>query len=168
MWWPFAIGWLGTAIGVFLSYLSAGLIAAGLTYSGAIDAEQDSSLVGAAVFLLGTALTVVSYFVAFAPYRAAAMNQIASQITIDGARFKLRAKTLSLLFYEMLGWIFLIFSLGLLAPVAGFLQVRYILNRLELIDMARFAEIGQSVLRDSDAGESLGDAFDLDMGVGVI
>jgi uncharacterized membrane protein YjgN (DUF898 family) len=96
------------------------------------------------------------------------MNQIAAQIVIDGARFKLRAKTLSLLFYETLGWIFLIFSLGLLAPVAGFLQVRYILNRLELIETPRFAEIGQSVLRDSDAGESLGDAFDLDMGVGVI
>ncbi|MBX3428724.1 MAG: DUF898 family protein [Hyphomonadaceae bacterium] len=168
MWWPFAFGWIGTAIGFFASYLSAGILAAVLTTSGMIDAAPNSSIVSAGVFLLGTALTVISYFIAFAPYRAAAMNRIAAQIVLDGARFKLRAKTLSLLFYQSLGWIFLIFSLGLLSPVAGFLQVRYVLNRLELIDTPRFAEIGQSVLADSDAGESLGDAFDLDMGVGVI
>jgi hypothetical protein len=56
----------------------------------------------------------------------------------------------------------------LLAPIAGFLQVRYVLNRLELIDSPKFATIGQSVLAETRVGESLGDAFDLDMGVGVI
>ncbi len=168
MWWPFAFGWVGTAIGVFVSFLTAGIVVAALNSSEMISIEENSSFAGAIVFLLGLALSVISYFIAFAPYRAAAMNQIASQIVLDGARFKLRAKTLSLLFYETLGWIFLIFSLGLLSPVAGFLQVRYILNRLELIELPRFAEIGQSVLADSDSGESLGDAFDLDMGVGVI
>ncbi|MEQ1817295.1 MAG: DUF898 family protein [Terricaulis sp.] len=169
MWWPFAMGWIGTAIGGFMSYVFATVgVAAVLSATQTTEVGPESSAVAAGVFVLGTVLAIISYFVAFAPYRAAAMNQIAAQIVIDGARFKLRAKTLSLLFYETLGWIFLIFSLGLLSPVAGFLQVRYVLNRLELIETPRFAEIGQSVLRDSDAGESLGDAFDLDMGVGVI
>ena len=96
------------------------------------------------------------------------MNRIASLITLDGARFQLRAKTFSLLFIQLAGWIITIFSLGLLAPVAGFLQVRYILNRLEIIGTPRFAEIGQAVAEGPRSGESLGDAFDLDMGVGII
>lgn len=169
MWLPFAIGWIGTLIGSFLSFVIAGAVIAGLSAAGVIDMSVGPNMmVGLLATVLAGVFTAIAYFVSFAPYRAAAMNRIAAQITIDGARFRLRAKTLSLLFYETLGWIFLIFSIGLLTPVAGFLQVRYILNRLELIATPRFAEIGQSVLAESDAGESLGDAFDLDMGVGVI
>jgi len=66
------------------------------------------------------------------------------------------------------GWLITIFSVGLLAPVAGFLQVRYVLSRLEIIGTPRFAEIGQPVIEGPNSGESFGDAFDLDMGVGVI
>jgi uncharacterized membrane protein YjgN (DUF898 family) len=168
MWWPFAIGWIGTVIGGVLSFVFAGVVLAALSTTGVLDVEQGTMLIGFLAIVLAGTFTAVSYFVSFAPYRAAAMNRIAAHLMIDGAKFRLRAKTLSLLFYETLGWLFLIFSLGLLTPVAGFLQVRYILNRLELLDMPRFAEIGQSVLRDSESGESLGDAFDLDMGVGVI
>ncbi|MBL8547425.1 MAG: DUF898 family protein [Hyphomonadaceae bacterium] len=168
MWWPFAIGWIGTLIGSIVSFGVTGFILSALTTAGIITLGADGMMFSLVATLLAAALTAISYFIAFAPYRAAAMNRIAAQITIDGARFHLRAKTLSLLFYETLGWIFLIFSLGLLTPVAGFLQVRYLLNRLDLIETPRFADIGQSVLADTDAGESLGDAFDLDMGVGVI
>ncbi len=168
MWWPFAMGWFGTALGGVLSFIFAGAILAGLTMAGVINVEDGGMMVGFLAMVLAGAFTAIAYFISFAPYRAAAMNRIAAQITIDGARFRLKAKTLSLLAFETLGWLFLISSLGLLTPVAGFLQVRYILNRLELIEAPRFAEIGQSVLADSDAGESLGDAFDLDMGVGVI
>jgi uncharacterized membrane protein YjgN (DUF898 family) len=56
------------------------------------------------------------------------MNRIASLLAIDGARFRLRARTFSLLFVSLAGWVLIIGSLGLLAPVAGFLQVRYILK----------------------------------------
>ena len=104
----------------------------------------------------------------WAPYNAAAMNRIASLISLDGARFKLKAKTFSLFCVTLAGWIIIIFSLGLLAPLAGLLQVRYVLNRLEIIGTPRFAEIGQSIVAAPEAGESLGDAFDLDMGVGMI
>jgi uncharacterized membrane protein YjgN (DUF898 family) len=104
----------------------------------------------------------------WAPYNAASMNRIASLISIDGARFRLKAKTFSLFFVTLAGWLICIFSLWLLAPVAGFLQVRYVMNRLEIVGVPRFAEIGQPVIEGPRAGESLGDAFDLDMGVGVI
>jgi uncharacterized membrane protein YjgN (DUF898 family) len=120
---------------------------------------------------MGFSIIVLSVLLAYsfwAPYRAAAMNRFASLISLDGARFKLKAKTFSLLFISLAGWIITIGSIGLLAPVAGFLQVRYVLNRLEIIGQPKFAEIGQSVVEGPRSGESLGDAFDLDMGVGII
>jgi uncharacterized membrane protein YjgN (DUF898 family) len=117
----------------------------------------------------GVVILVLLLMVFFwAPYNAAAMNRIASLISLDGARFHLKAKTFSLFFVQLAGWIITILSLGLLAPIAGFLQVRYIINRLEIIGAPRFAEIGQAIVEGPKTGESLGDAFDLDMGVGVI
>lgn len=169
MWWAFAFGWVTFGVILIAAPIGATMLQAYLmttVLSGGSPEDYSSAYaLLAVVVLLSWGL---GWLICWAPYNAAAMNRIASLIVIDGARFKLRAKTLSLFGVTLLGWIFVIFSLGLLAPVAGFLQVRYILNRLELVDTPRFAEIGQSVLADSDAGESLGDAFDLDMGVGVI
>lgn len=168
MWWPFAFGWVGFAVVAFGAPFLAGFLS---TYYGPVLAEgagEYSPYIPAFVGLAVVVIYAFGWLFFWAPYNAAAMNRIASLLTIDGARFKLRAKTLSLLGVTLLGWIFIIFSLGLLAPVAGFLQVRYVLNRLEMIDTPRFAEIGQSVISEPRAGESLGDAFDLDMGVGVI
>lgn len=104
----------------------------------------------------------------WAPYNAAALNRVASLISLDGARFKLKAKTFSLFLITLAGLFITVLSLGLLAPLAGFLQVRYLLCRLEMVGTPRFAEIGQSLVDAPRAGESLGEAFDLDMGVGVI
>lgn len=170
MWWPFAFGWLSIAVVLIASIIAVGAVNVYLMTTFGLDPEKQSDY---ATMLGLLALGVVAAWailwpICWAPYNAAAMNRIASLIVIDGARFKLRAKTLSLLAITFLGWFFIIFSLGLLAPIAGFLQVRYVLNRLELIETPRFAEIGQSVLAESKAGESLGDAFDLDLGVGVI
>jgi uncharacterized membrane protein YjgN (DUF898 family) len=126
------------------------------------------SLYTGAALLLMLVVGFFMWLVVWAPYNAAALNRIASLIAIDGARFQLKAKTLSLLFVTLVGWIVTIFSLTLLAPVGGFLQIRYVMNRLEIIGSPKFAEIGQPVIEGPRAGESLGDAFDLDMGVGVI
>jgi uncharacterized membrane protein YjgN (DUF898 family) len=170
MWWPFAFGWISFAVIAFITPLvAAGLSAYVITTMGIEPADQGQSTAIIALFYLGVLVVYgVAWLCCWAPYNAAAMNRIASLITIDGARFKLRAKTFSLLAVTALGWVFIILSLGLLAPVAGFLQIRYVLNRLELVNTPKFAEIGQSVLAETKAGESLGDAFDLDMGVGVI
>jgi len=170
MWWPFAFGWLSFVIVAVVGITIVGALNAYFMQSYGINPDSNdeyATMLGVAV--LGVLATLLILWpVCWAPYNAAAMNRIASLIVIDGARFKLRAKTFSLLGITFLGWFFIIISLGLLAPLAGFLQVRYILNRLELIETPRFAEIGQSVLAEGKAGESLGDAFDLDLGVGVI
>ena len=131
--------------------------------------DGDTAPARVIAFVVGVIAAMALLMVFFwAPYHAAAMNRIASLISLDGARFKLKAKTFSLFWVQLAGWIITIFSLGLLAPMAGFLQVRYVIERLEIVGAPRFAEIGQSIVEGPKTGESLGDAFDLDLGVGVI
>lgn len=173
LWWPFALGWFGYMAAFFVAFFVVlfGITAFGL--SGGFDVMVDENNTAMA---WGMALTMVAAFLTYAitlaafwtPYNAAAMNRIASLIQLDGARFKLRSQTFPLFLITLAGWSIIVLSLGLLAPVAGFLQVRYVMNRLEMIGQPRFAEIGQAIVKEENAGESLGEAFDLDMGVGVI
>lgn len=170
LWWPFALGWFAFPISYMASIFLVIAIGATIVGTGAITAEdmQDNPMLAFGVIIAILASMLVLMLFCWAPYNAAAMNRIASRITIDGARFQLRAKTFSLFFVSLAGWVITILTLGLLAPMAGFLQVRYVFKRLEIIGQPKFAEIGQSIAVQGKAGESLADAFDLDMGVGVI
>jgi uncharacterized membrane protein YjgN (DUF898 family) len=170
LWWPFALGWFGFLLALTIASFLSGLVGAVLVEQGVLADSEGQASPALSVFV-GVSIVVLTVLLAYAfwaPYRAAAMNRIASLLCLDGARFRLKAKTFSLLLVSLAGWTITILSLGLLAPVAGFLQVRYVLNRLEILGTPRFAEIGQPVIEGPRSGESLGDAFDLDMGVGVI
>ncbi len=172
LWWPFAIGWCGTVVLVFAVPFAAGMLGFYLASVAGIAADPEDpasfALYTAGAFAIALAGGFVLWLAVWAPYNAAAMNRIASLLALDGARFQLRARTLSLLGVTVAGWAITFFSLFLLAPVAGFLQIRYVMNRLEILGSPKFAEIGQPVIQAPRSGESLGDAFDLDMGVGVI
>jgi uncharacterized membrane protein YjgN (DUF898 family) len=169
LWWPFALGWFGNIVIYFLGFaIFAGSAAAFTAMHGA---GSDPAEANAAMVLIALAVIAVCglcLLVIWAPYDAAAMNRVAALLEIDGARFKLRAKTFTLLLITIAGWMLIIPSLGLLAPVAGFLRVRYVFSRLEIINPPQFATIGQSIVEGPKAGESLADAFDLDMGLGII
>ena len=172
LWLPFALGWCGFAISFFISFLIAGFVIALLSQYGIFSPTDESGAANQwAPFVMGIIIILSAVVLAYsfwAPYRAAAMNRIASLISLDGARFKLRVKTIPFLLIQLAGWVMIIFSLGLLAPLAGYMQVRYITNRLQIIGTPRFADINQPVIASPGAGESLADAFDLDLGVGLI
>lgn len=171
LWWPFALGWFAFPLALMASAFVAGMVGALLIGGGVVEAPAPDNPANPFNIIVGIGVVVLAglfWLLFWSPYNAAAMNRIAALIALDGARFKLRAKTFSLFWITLIGWIIIIFSLGLLAPIAGFLRVRYVINRLEIIGEPRFAEIGQSIVAEGNAGESLGDAFDLDMGVGVI
>lgn len=181
LWWPYALSWFAPFIAIVGSYVivimlaliagAAWLVQFGQQMQNAQPgAEPPPAMVAAmiAFFILWALIGLTIWLLLQAPFKAAAMNKIASMISLDGARFQLRATTGSVFGIDLLGWAIIIFSLGLLAPLAGLLQVRYVFNRLELIGTPRFAEIGQSVIDEQKAGESFADAFDLDLGVGVI
>jgi len=178
LWAPFALGWFSFIIAYVGSIFVVIMIFASLGLTGVFTPDQTPSddpasnpnvifVMVAMAASFGFSFLLIA-LLCWAPYNAASMNRIASLISIDGARFRLKAKTFSLFWVTLAGWLITIFSLTLLAPVGGFLQVRYIMNRLEIIGSPKFAEIGQPVIEGPNSGESLGDAFDLDMGVGVI
>lgn len=169
LWWPFALGWFGLAASLVLATQLTFAGAAALADRGYIDpVELAGPLQQAGLLIVILALAGLFATLFWAPYNAAAMNRIASLISVDGARFRLRARSLSLFAVTAAGIAITVLSLGLLAPVAGFLQVRYVIARLELVGAPDFTRIGQSIVAEGQAGESLGDAFDLDMGVGVL
>jgi uncharacterized membrane protein YjgN (DUF898 family) len=171
LWWPFALAWFSFVITPVIFTMAIGLIMAPyvIAHPGAQSAPSpDLMIYAVAAYAGAAALSFVVWQLLWAPYNAAAMNRIASLISLDGARFKLKAKTFSLFLITMAGWLLILLSVGLLSPVAGFLRVRYVIARLQMIGAPRFAEIGQSVLEGPGAGESLANAFDLDMGVGII
>ena len=172
LWWPFALAWFGFIIVPVVFTIAGSLVIASYAVGHRAPPNAQPTPEMIAYIIAGYAAGAVAGFIVWqalwAPYNAAAMNRIASLIALDGARFKLKAKTFSLFFVTMAGWILIALSLGLLSPVAGFLRVRYVIARLEMIGTPRFAEIGQSVLKGPGAGESLANAFDLDMGVGII
>lgn len=177
LWGPFTLGWFAIPLSIFggaiaasvVAAFIAGLFGAGAGASGAQSVNEGAAMAaGIAIFACTLLGALVLYLLLWAPYNAAAMNRIASLISLDGARFRLRAKTWSLFGVTLAGWIIIIFSLGLLAPLAGLLKVRYVFNRLEIIGQPRFAEIGQNLTEGPRAGESMADAFDLDLGVGMI
>ncbi|HRK64680.1 MAG TPA: DUF898 family protein [Terricaulis sp.] len=174
LWWPFTLGWFGFIAAYFAAIIAALTLIAALGLTGAFEPTSGAEVNEGMMWRMG-AMVVASILVflltlaAFwTPYNAAAMNRIASLLNLDGARFRMKVKTFPLFFITFAGWAVIAFSLGLLTPVAGFLQVRYVLNNLEMIGQPRFAEIGQAVVSEENAGETLGEAFDLDMGVGVI
>jgi uncharacterized membrane protein YjgN (DUF898 family) len=181
LWWPFALSWFAPYIAFVGSYIIVITLAivigvAALSqYSEQMQnlpagTEPPPELMAAIIggFVLWALIGLTIWLLLQAPYKAAAMNKIASMISLDGAKFHLRATTMSLFGIDLLGWLIIIFSLGLLAPLAGLLQIRYVFNRLELLGAPKFAEIGQSVIDEQKAGESFADAFDLDLGVGMI
>ncbi len=175
LWGPFALGWFAFPIAYIASIVVVIMVFASLGITGVFTPPAPGETapepnIGATAAMIG-AFAFAFFFtvlLCWAPYNAASMNRIAGLLALDGARFRLKAKTLSLFLVTLAGWLITIFSLGLLAPVGGFLQVRYVMNRLEIVGAPRFAEIGQPVIQGPRSGESLGDAFDLDMGVGVI
>jgi len=174
LWWPFALGWFGCFAAALAAFLTMIAAIAALGLSGSFDTDAAAPVSDVIVWAtLGAGVaSLLVFFVVLAafwtPYNAAAMNRVAALIQLDGARFRLRVNTLPLFFIALAGWGIIVCSLGLLTPLAGFLQVRYVMNRLEMIGQPRFAEIGQAVVGAQKAGETLGEAFDLDMGVGVI
>jgi uncharacterized membrane protein YjgN (DUF898 family) len=171
LWWPFALGWFGFPLSYFAAAICGVFITTALVTGHVIAPQAGPAPNQDFILLAGAAVIALTGFfllLFWAPYDAAAMNRIAALLEVDGARFKLRAKTFSLLLITIAGWLLIIPSLGLLAPVAGFLRVRYVFSRLEIINPPHFSTIGQSVVEGPKAGESLADAFDLDMGLGII
>ncbi|MGE0827954.1 MAG: YjgN family protein [Hyphomonadaceae bacterium] len=172
---PFALGWFGFLFSWIITIIVIGsmimMFAPAMLQPGAAPGAEplpEAVAVSVAIGLGGILVFILAYALCWMPYNAAAMNRIAELLTLDGARFRLRATSMGVFGVTLASAAVFIFSLGLLAPISGLIYTRYVINRLELIGAPRFAEIGQSKIIGPRSGEGIADAFDLDFGVGVL
>lgn len=165
---PYAFAWLGTPFAFFGTLVGGGFVAAasGFNPTNATDPLTIALIVAAFIGMFVLAFILV--LLVWAPFNAAAMNRTAALLALDGARFELKATTFGLYGVTLASVLIFAFSLGFLTPLAGAIYVRYVFNRLTMIGTPRFAEIGQSIVPEEKAGEGIADAFDLDLGVGVV
>ncbi len=109
------------------------------------------------VFIAGLLL----YGVISAWYRAQIMNHFAAHTAFEGARFSAHATGRSLIWLGISNLLLVVFTLGLLAPVAQMRSARYFIERLRLAGNADLDQILQGAAA-SGRGEGLAQAFDID------
>lgn len=109
------------------------------------------------VFIAGLLL----YGVISAWYRAQIMNHFAAHTTFEGARFSAYATGRSLVWLGISNLLLVVFTLGLLAPVAQTRSARYFIERLRLTGDANLDQILQGAAA-AGRGEGLAQAFDID------
>jgi uncharacterized membrane protein YjgN (DUF898 family) len=170
---PFALAWFGTPFGFLLGAITGAIISGliALLVAPAMLMTPGAEPPVYLTFALGIVMLVFAMagvVLVWTPYFAAAMQRTAALIQLDGARFELRITRAGLAGVTLAGALIFIFSLGLLAPLAGALYARYVLGHLYLIGQPRFAEIGQPIVSGPASGEGMADAFDLDFGIGVV
>ncbi len=158
----FAIGWVATFLGyiVFFSmfFSSFGALGASMYSTDPNDIANGMGLLGRIYLALFIFMFVVLF--AFMPYRAAVLKAIASCITIDGAKFKMDIKWTDFALLWLVNIIILVFSLGILAPVAQARTARFLINNLKSEGNIDLAKAEQAEAGPNQA-EGLSDAFDI-------
>lgn len=94
-------------------------------------------------------------------YRAQIMNHFAAHTTFEGARFAGTATGRSLIWLGITNLLMVVFTLGLLSPVAQARSARYFIQRLSLSGNANLDQILQGAAAEG-RGEGLAQAFDID------
>jgi uncharacterized membrane protein YjgN (DUF898 family) len=109
------------------------------------------------VFIAGFLL----FAVVSAWYRARLMNHFAAHTSFEGVRFSGSATGRSLIWLAVSNTLMVIFTLGLLAPVAQARSARYFVQRLKMEGVAPLDQILQGAHHEG-RGEGLAQAFDID------
>ncbi|MET0544710.1 MAG: DUF898 family protein [Caulobacterales bacterium] len=93
------------------------------------------------------------------PYQAAVYRRIADKLRIDNLRFKLGVGSLALFWLSLGNLLIIVFSLGILSPLAQARSWRFLVRRLSTEGSIDLAAIHQAASRGPGAGEGLADAM---------
>ena len=164
----FAVLWIGALV-IFVAVLMG---MGGLMAAVGLDAERLSRTRGnPGIGLIALLLAVVYgsllagallYGVLSAWYRAGMMNHFAAHTTFEGARFSGSATAGSLIWLTVSNTALVLFTLGLLAPLAQARAARYFIERLSITGTAPLAQIAQRSADELKRGEGLAQVFDVD------
>lgn len=166
--WPlyarFAVLWIAAiAIGAAAAITAHGLFLADVA---AFDPSLGRpfalrpSTVGIMIALAAAAYIV--YSIVSAWYRAKQINHFAQHTHFDKASFKSRVTAGGLIWIGVTNILLVIFTLGLLIPVAQARAARYLVENLEIVGAVSLGEIAQGADPGIRRGEGLAQAFDVD------
>lgn len=120
------------------------------------SAQQIGAMIGIYVFVL------LTYAVLGAWYGAVQLRHFAAHTHYDGATFQSRATAPGLIWLALTNFFIVLFSIGILMPVAQARTARYLVQTLSLDGTVRLEEILQGAPARRGVGEGLAQAFDLD------
>jgi uncharacterized membrane protein YjgN (DUF898 family) len=164
---PFAVLWVSAIVilglvGLSLSALFTSLL--GMQQMPRPGQSVDPGLLFTIIAIFYGVLIVgfLLFGIVSAWYRARLMNHFAAHTTFEGARFSGTATGRSLLSLTITNYLMVIFTLGLLSPVAQARAARYFVEHLQLEGTAELGAILQRAEDASGRGEGLAQAFDID------
>jgi uncharacterized membrane protein YjgN (DUF898 family) len=148
--------------GVIIAF-ALGAVAGGMMALGAGNPEvmsDPNTLIAMMVVLYGTLIpaVILAAFISL-PYQAAVFRRIADKLRIDNLRFNLDVKALPLFGLSIINLLTIIFSLGILSPLAQARSWRFLVRRLSTEGSINLAGIEQAASRGPGAGEGLADAL---------
>jgi uncharacterized membrane protein YjgN (DUF898 family) len=108
------------------------------------------------------AAAYIIYSIVSAWYRAKQINHFAQHTHFDKASFKSRVTAGGLIWIGVTNILLVIFTLGLLIPVAQARAARYLVENLEIVGAVSLGEIAQGADPGIRRGEGLAQAFDVD------
>jgi uncharacterized membrane protein YjgN (DUF898 family) len=108
------------------------------------------------------AAAFIVYSIVSAWYRAKQINHFAAHTHFDKASFKSGVTAGGLIWIGVTNILMVIFTLGLLIPVAQARAARYLVENLEIAGAVSLGEIAQGADQGIRRGEGLAQAFDVD------
>lgn len=158
---PFAVAW----IGAFLLYIGV-IVGIMLVMMPGMEAQGPENYTpGVMEWVFMTLIVVVAlglFGLASAWFSARMMNHFAAHTWFEGARFRADATAWSMFGLEFTNLLLVIFTLGLLAPVAQARSMGYLVSRLSLDGPVALDAISQGATTGGRYGEGVAIAFDID------
>ena len=154
--------WLGGLASIVGGGAGLGLIAAGNMIQ---KTAKEAAHLSPKGVLLTFALMFVLYLfaiVASSWYRAGQFNHFAASTSFEGTKLKGTMSGRGLLWLTISNFLIVIFSFGLLAPIAQARAARYFVENLQFDGPVPFDTIAQATADGTLQGEGLAQAFDFD------
>ena len=167
----FAVAWIAMLLLVILGTIGYGImmgaLMSGMSLEGLENLEDAESLSDIQYWIMGLTLVllVLGYFgwlVVSAWYRAIQTNYFASHTRYEGATLKGTLTGRGLVHVAVTNFFIVLFSLGILTPVAQARAWRYIVENLAIEGDVPLDRIAQSAQDAISRGEGLAQAFDFD------
>jgi len=157
----YAFAWFGAFAVMIIAFTLIGALGLALGGSLAPQAQADPAkmfAMVAAVYAILIPAIVVAAFIGL-PYQAAVYRRIADKLRIDNLHFKLDVKSLPLFWLSLGNLLIIVFSLGILSPLAQARSWRFFVRRLSTHGAIHLAAIEQAASRGPSAGEGIADAM---------